>query len=71
MTPRWTSGAIDTIYNIREPKGSLFFIREEAKRCRKRAEETLCGELAVALEIPKDSVESYIRETIEKENAAR
>lgn len=40
------------------------------ERYRKRAEETLYGELAVALEIPKDSVEAYIRQTIEEETAA-
>jgi len=40
------------------------------ERYRKRAEDTLYGELAVALEISKDSVEEYIRKTIEEENAA-
>ena len=40
------------------------------ERYRKRAEETLYGELAVALDIPKDSVEDYIKEIIEKETAA-
>lgn len=40
------------------------------ERYRKRAEETLYGELAVALDIPKDSVEEYIRKTIEEETAA-
>ena len=40
------------------------------ERYRKRAEETLYGELAVALDIPKDSVEDYIKEIIGKETAA-
>ena len=39
------------------------------ERYRKRAEDALYGELAVALEISKDSVEEYIRKTIEEENA--
>ena len=40
------------------------------ERYRKRAEETLYGELAVALDIPKDSVEEYIKKIIEEETAA-
>ena len=41
------------------------------ERYRKRAEETLYGELAVALEIPRDKVEAYIYKVIEEEKAAR
>ena len=40
------------------------------ERYRKRAEETLYGELAVALEIPKEEVESYIKRIVEEETAA-
>lgn len=39
------------------------------ERYRKRAEDALYGELAVALEISKDSVEEYIRKTIEEDAA--
>ncbi len=35
------------------------------ERYRKRAEDTLYGELAVALGIPKEDVEGYIRRTLE------
>ncbi len=34
------------------------------ERYRKRAEDTLYGELAVALDIPKDAVEGYIRDAL-------
>jgi len=40
------------------------------ERYRKRAEETLYGELAVALDIPKDSVEDFIKKTVEEEISA-
>lgn len=36
------------------------------ERYRKRAEETLYGELAVALDIPREQVEEYIRRTLEE-----
>ncbi len=35
------------------------------ERYRKRAEDTLYGELAVALDIPKEDVEGYIKRTLE------
>ncbi len=41
------------------------------ERYRKRAEETLYGELAVVLDIPKDKVETYIHKVIEEQKAAR
>ncbi len=41
------------------------------ERYRRRAEDTLYGELAVALGIPKDEVEVYIYKEIEKQKAAR
>ena len=41
------------------------------ERYRKRAEDTLYGELAVALGIPKDEVEAYIHRVIEEQKAAR
>lgn len=41
------------------------------ERYRKRAEDTLYGELAVALDIPKDAVEAYIHKVIEEQKAAR
>lgn len=41
------------------------------ERYRKRAEDTLYGELAVALGIPKDEVEAYIYKEIEMQKAAR
>ena len=40
------------------------------ERYRKRAEENLYGELAVALDLPKDSVEAYIKKIVEEETAA-
>lgn len=40
------------------------------ERYRKRAEDTLYGELAVALDIPKDEVEAYIHKAIEEQKAA-
>ncbi len=36
------------------------------ERYRKRAEDTLYGELAVALDIPKEDVEGYIRQRLEE-----
>ena len=39
------------------------------ERYRKRAEDTLYGELAVALDISKNSVEDYIKKTIEESAA--
>lgn len=36
------------------------------ERYRKRAEDTLYGELAVALDIPREQVEEYIRRTLEE-----
>ena len=41
------------------------------ERYRKRAEDTLYGELAVSLDIPKDAVEAYIHKVIEEQKAAR
>ena len=41
------------------------------ERYRRRAEDTLYGELAVALGIPKDEVEVYIYKEIENQKAAR
>ena len=41
------------------------------ERYRKRAEDTLYGELAVALDIPKDAVEAYIHKVIEEQKATR
>ena len=40
------------------------------ERYRKRAEDTLYGELAVALDIPKDEVEAYIYKVIEAQKTA-
>ncbi len=37
------------------------------ERYRKRAEDTLYGELAVALDIPKEDVEGYIKRTLENQ----
>lgn len=36
------------------------------ERYRKRAEDTLYGELAVALDIPREQVEEYIRRTLKE-----
>ena len=57
---------VKTIYGKHNNRRSQNFKPNDVdKRCMKQAEEMLCSELAVALEIPRENVVGYITQMIE------